>query len=202
MNKLLSLSLLLGSLVAFVGCSSPVKRTDPTDPSTQTLRLGQADVNELAKTMVDSMLSSGSVARVTGGNAPTIVVLPFRLDTSTLTDTRINTNAIGTLVREQILNSGLFRFVDASRRGDIAAEVAYQQEGGMVDPKEAAQRARQLGADYILEGTISGFDERTERTRQVGYVVKMSLQNVETAEIVWEKSDQIAKTQTKGVFGW
>jgi hypothetical protein len=202
MKTLLALPL-FAALLFLAGCSSPVKRTDPTDPTTQTFRLGQADVNELVKTMVDSMLSSGSVARVTSGaEAPTIVVIPFRLDTATITDTRINTNAIGTLVREQVLNSGLFRFVDASRRGDIAAEVAYQQESGMVNPEQAAQRARQLGANFILEGTISGFDDRTEKSRSVGYVVSMSLQNIETAEIVWQKTDQIAKTQTKGVFGW
>lgn len=189
-------------LVLLVGCASPVKRTDPTDPSTQTLRLGQADVNELVKSVVDSMLSSGSVARLTSTERPVIVIVPIRLDAASLTDTRVNTAALTTLVREQVLNSGLFRFVDATRRGDIAGELEYQQESGMVDPAQVAQSARQLGADFILEGTLSGFDDRTDKTRKVGYVVSMSLQNIETAEIVWQKTQQIAKEQTKGVFGW
>lgn len=195
--------LFAAALVALLaGCSTPVRRADPTDPSTQTFRLGQADVNELVKTMVDSMLASGSVARLTGEARPVIVVLPIRLDAATLTDTRINTDALTTLVREQVLNSGTFRFVDATRRADIAGEIDYQQESGMVDPAQVAQKARQLGAQYILEGTLSGFDDRTSKTRKVGYLVSMSLQNVETAEIVWQKTDQIAKEQTKGVFGW
>jgi penicillin-binding protein activator len=196
------LPLLGAALALLAGCSTPVKRSDPTDPSTQTFRLGQADVNELVKSMVDSMLASGNVARVTGGERPVIVVIPVRLDAASLTDTRINTDALTTLVREQVLNSGLFRFVDATRRGDIAGEVAYQQESGMVDPARMAQRARQLGANFILEGTLSGFDDRTSKTRKVGYVVSMSLQNIETAEVVWQKTDQIAKEQTKGLFGW
>lgn len=201
--KRLSLFLPLTAALLLAGCSSPVERSDPTDPSTQTFRLGQADVNELVKSMVDSMLGSNNVAQVSApDDRPTIVVLPFRLDTATVTDTRINTNAISTLVREQVLNSGLFRFVDATRRADIAAEVEYQQESGMVDSSKAAEKARQIGADYILEGTISGFDDRTDKTRQVGYVVSMTLQNIQTAEIVWQKSDQISKTQTKGLFGW
>jgi hypothetical protein len=29
----------------------------------------------------------------------------------------------------------------------------------------------------------------------------MTLQNIETAEVVWQKSDQIAKEHTKGLFG-
>lgn len=193
--------ILCATLALLTACSTPVKRADPTDPSTQTFRLGQADVNELVKSMVDSMLTSGSVARLSV-DRPVIVIVPIRLDTASLTDTRINTNALTTLVREQVLNSGLFRFVDATRRGEIAGEIEYQQESGMVDPTKAAAKARQLGANYILEGTLSGFDDRTSKTRKVGYVVSMTLQNVETAEIIWQKSDQIAKEQTKGLFGW
>ena len=192
-----------GTLLAlFAGCSTPVKRADPTDPSTQTFQLGQADVNEVVKAMVDGMLTSRSVARLTDGVRPVIVIIPIRLDASTLTDTRINTGALTTLVREEVLNSGLFRFVDAARRGSIEGEVAYQQESGMVDPAKRAQRAKQLGADYILEGTLSGFEDRTSKTRKVGYVISMSLQSIETAEVVWQKSEQIAKEQTKGLLGW
>ncbi len=198
----LSLILITVSALLLAGCSSPVRRADPTDPSTQTFQLGQADVNELVKTMVDSMLTSPAVARFTAQERPVIVVIPMRLDAATLTDTRINTQALTTLAREQILNSGLFRFVDAARRADLAAEIEYQQESGMVDPAQAAQSARQIGANYILEGTISGFDARTEKSRRVGYVVSMTLQNIETAEIVWQKTDQIAKEQTRGLFGW
>lgn len=187
--------------ILLAGCSSPVKRADPTEASVQTFRLGQADVNELVKTIVDGMLSSNSVARITADETPVVVIVPIRLDAASVTDTRINTDALTTLVQEQVLNSGLFRFVDASRRSDISAEMAYQQNSGNVDPALASSRAKQLGANYILEGTLSGFDDRTNKTRKVGYIVSMSLQNVQTAELVWQKTEQIAKEQTKGLFG-
>lgn len=198
---MIKISIFLSALLLLAGCSTPVKRADPTDPSVQTFRLGQADVNELVKTIVDGMLTSGSVARLTADARPVVVILPIRLDAATVTDTRINTDALTTLVREQVLNSGLFRFVDATRRDDISAELAYQQNSGNVDPALAAARARQLGANYILEGTLSGFDDRTNKTRKVGYIVSMTLQNVQTAEVVWQKTQQIAKEQSKGLFG-
>lgn len=194
--------LLIAAVLA--GCSSPVKRTDPTDPSRQSLRLGQADVNETVRTMVDSMLSSRPVqeASTARSPAPTIVIIPIRLDSNTITDTRINTDAMTTLVREGVINSGLFRFVDATRRADIAAEVAYQRESGRVDPNTAVATGRQVGADYILEGTISGFEDRTRRAQTTGYVISMTVQDLETGIILWQQTQQVAKAQEKGLFGW
>lgn len=199
-----SLSLLFLSLVFVAGCGTPVQRTDPTDPSAQSMRIGQADVNETVRTMVDSMLTSRPVREASHAvsPAPVVVVLPIRLDTNTITDTRINTNAMTTLVREDVINSGLFRFVDASRRTDLAEEIAYQQESGAVDRTTAAQRGRQVGADYVLEGSISGFEDRTNRTRSTGYVITMTLQNVETGIILWQQTQQVAKMQERGLLGW
>jgi len=184
-------------------CTTEVRSVDPTDSSRQSLNIGQADVNATAKQMVDSMLASGAVARVTGTNPPpTIVVIPIRLDAATITDPRINTDAITTLVRGQVINSGLFQFVDATRRGDIRAELEYQAESGMVDPAQASAAGRQVGADYILEGTISGFDEYTGKTRLRGYVVTMTLQDLESGVILWQETKQIAKEQSKRLIGW
>jgi uncharacterized protein (TIGR02722 family) len=187
--------------LVFAGCSSPVQQVSASDASHQTLGVDQSDVNATVQQMVASMLSAPSVIRATGNTTPTIVVVPIRLDTATITDTRINTDAIMTLVRGQIINSGIFQFVDASRRQDIAGEVAYQQDSGMVNKQSAASRGKQIGANFILEGTISGFDSDTGKTHKKGYVITLTLQNVETAVILWQETKQIAKEQSRGVFG-
>lgn len=197
-------TLILLSIFLYAGCTGPVKRTDPTDPSRQTLRIGQADVNETARTMINSMLGSRPVqdASASMSPVPTIVIVPIRLDTNTVTDARINTDAVTTLVREGVINSGMFRFVDATRRADIAAEVAYQQQSGNVDPATATERGRQIGANYILEGTISGFEDQTRRSRTSGYVISLTLQNIETGIILWQQTQQVSKAQDRGLFGW
>jgi len=181
--------------------TGPVRQVSATDASHQSLGVDQSDVNATVQQMVTSMLSSPAVMRVTAEKAPTVVVVPIRLDTSTITDTRINTDAITTLVTEQIINSGLFQFIDATRRQDIAGEVAYQNDSGMVNKATAAQRGKQFGSQYILEGTVSGFDSYTGETRKKGYVIKLSLQDVETGQIIWMQSKQIAKEQSRSLFG-
>jgi hypothetical protein len=189
--------------IIMAGCETtgPVRQVSASDASHQTLGVDQSDVNATVQQMVASMLSSPNVMRITADEAPTVVVVPVRLDTSTITDTRINTDAITTLVTEQIINSGLFQFIDANRRQDIAGEVAYQNDSGKDNKPTAVQRGKQFGAKYILEGTVSGFDAYTGTTRKKGYVIKLSLQNVETGQIIWMQSKQIAKEQTRNTFG-
>ena len=188
--------------LALAGCeSSPtVRQVSATDSSHMTLGVDQSDVNATVEQMVASMLAAPSVIRATGANPPpTVVVVPIKLDTATITDTRINTDAITTLVRGKIINSGIFQFIDASRRQDIAGEVAYQNDSGMVNKSTAAQRGKQIGSDYILEGTVSGFDAMAPsgKTHKKGYVITLTLQNVETAVILWQDTQQIAKEMSR-----
>lgn len=190
--------------VLLAGCVGEVKKVSVNDESHMTMGVDQSDVNATANQMVSSMLSAPSVIRATGVNPPpTVVVVPIRLDTATITDTRINTDAITTLVRGRIINSGIFQFVDATRRQDIAGEVAYQQDSGMVNKSTAAQRGKQIGSDYILEGTISGFDSVSGKgdIHKKGYVITLTLQNVETAIILWQDTQQIAKEQYRAGVG-
>ena len=194
--------ILLGSLI-FTGCTSKVRTVDPSDPAVQTMDINQADVNDAARNMVNSMLNSPALASISARpEKPTIVILPVRLDASSLTNSNINTEALTTLVRGQVINSGTFQFVDKTRRNDIADEIWYQQESGAVKQSTAAQKGQQIGADYILEGTLSGFDDFNQKTRRVGYVLTLTLQDIESGIITWQETQQIAKEQTKGLFGW
>lgn len=203
MKHLPLVSLLSACVLMWTGCTSPVRTVDPSDSTVQTLDISQADVNDAARNMVNSMLNSPAVARVTEApEIPTIVILPVRLDAATLTNANVNTDALTTLVRGQVINSGLFQFVDKTRRDDIADEIRYQQESGAVREDTAAQRGQQIGADYILEGTLSGFEDFTGKTLRVGYVLTLTLQDIESGLIAWQETQQIAKEQKKGLFGW
>jgi uncharacterized protein (TIGR02722 family) len=197
------ISLLAASALFWTGCTSPVRTVDPSDSTVQTMDISQADVNDAARNMVNSMLNSPAIAKVSGTpNVPTIVILPVRLDAATLTNANVNTDALTTLVRGQVINSGLFQFVDKSRRDDIAEEIRYQRESGAVREDTAAQRGQQIGADYILEGTLSGFEDFNGKTHRVGYVLTLTLQDIESGLIAWQETQQIAKEQKKGLFGW
>lgn len=200
--KLLPLFILVITTVLLAGCSSPVRTVDPSDPTVQTLDINQADINDAARNMVSSMLNAPTVAEATAGQRPTIVIIPIRLDAASLTNANINTDALTTLVRGQVINSGVFQFVDKTRRDDIAEELEYQQNSGAVRPDTAAQIGRQIGADYILEGTLSGFDDFNQKTRRVGYVITLTLQDIESGLILWQETQQVAKEQKKGLLGW
>lgn len=195
--------LLLAGVLVMTACTSEVRTVDPSDPTVQTMDINQADVNDMARNMVDSMLRSPALADVTyRAEKPTIVILPVWLDAASLTNSNINTEALTTLVRGQVINSGMFQFVDKTRRNAIADEIRYQQESGAVKESTAAQMGQQIGADFILEGTLSGFDDFNQKTRRVGYVMTLTLQDIESGIITWQETQQIAKEQKKGLFGW
>jgi penicillin-binding protein activator len=190
--------------LVLAGCESgpEVRQVSASDASHQTMGVDQSDVNATVEQMVASMLAAPSVIRATGSNPPpTVVVVPIRLDTATITDTRINTDAITTLVRGKIINSGIFQFVDATRRTDISNEVGYQNDSGNVNKDTAAQKGKQIGSNYIMEGTISGFDAFDGKVHKKGYVITLTLQNVETAVMLWQDTQQIAKEQVRKNVG-
>ena len=195
---------ILGTALILSACAGgpDVRRVPPEDPRNMSMGIDQADVNETVDTMINSMFSAPSVIRATGGEKPpTVVIVPVWLDPNTITDTRINTDAITTLVRGRVINSGMFQFIDAFRRDDIASELSYQNDSGMVDPATAKKRGKQVGADYILEGTISGFDSFTGNVHKKGYVITLTLQNIETAVIIWQGTQQIAKEMNRPPVG-
>jgi PBP1b-binding outer membrane lipoprotein LpoB len=66
--KTIALSILLLCLCLFwSGCSSPVRTVEPSDPTVQTFDINQADINDAARNMVNSMLTSPALAEATSG---------------------------------------------------------------------------------------------------------------------------------------
>ncbi|MCD8480320.1 MAG: penicillin-binding protein activator LpoB [Candidatus Cloacimonetes bacterium] len=86
----------------------------------------------------------------------------------------------------------MVRFV-ASRddRADVREERAEQQYHAS---EESAKRmAQEVGADYMLQGSVKTMMDRVDRTQAKFYQVDMQLVNVETSETVWMGSKEIKK---------
>lgn len=187
------------SLLAINGCSTtgPVAYEDPASANPLTTDFGLADLNLIADKMIGSMLTSPATEEITHKKRPILVVDRIQ----NRTDQHIDTESITDTIRTELIQSGKFRFTDKASRSEQAEELKYQNKSGMVNASAAIAMGRQLGAQYIVVGSIVSYQERTSKTLRKSYKFTMNLINLETGIIEWADEKPITKTQKKSTFG-
>lgn len=178
------------------GCSSgpgrgDVSYSDPTSVDTTNINFGSTDLQSIADKMVAGMLTFPPIVELTATKRPIIVVDAFQNQTNE----SINTDDINNMVMTRLLQSGKFRFVDVSAAAQVKQQLSYQKDSGLVDPAKAIKAGRQVGAEYMLYGSISNIIKENKKERSVYYLVTMKLLNLDTGIIEWADQKQIRKTQ-------
>ena len=200
--KIRILSVCLASVLALglSACSSnpTVSYTNPNAVDTTTTNFGSTDLQTTTAQMVDSMLSSPQVTQLTANAQPVIFIGGMTNNTSDIIDTSALTDAIST----RLINSGKFQFVDMSQVNAVKAQLNYQQSSGMVDQKTAVAIGQQIGAQFMLYGTISSIVQQNNSQQSAYYQITMKLLNLRTNVITWQGEQQIRKVETKKTFGW
>ncbi|MBW3141048.1 penicillin-binding protein activator LpoB [Ferrimonas balearica] len=189
------LSLMLALVLA--GCQSKVEYRDATEVETVDISFGSSDLQAVASKMVDSMLTTPSVVRLTANDRPILFVDRVTNKTSEHIDTESITDTIST----RLLRSGEFRFIDMTRVDAVRKQLDYQNNSGMVDPAKAIQFGRQVGAQYMLYGNLSSIVKRDGSTEDVYYKMTMRLMDLETGLIEWADEKELRKQQSRSFLG-
>ena len=100
------------------------------------------------------------------------------------TDEHIDTRALSETIRNSLINSRQVRYVNKRQRQEILDEMNYQNSGA-VDPGLAKRIGKQIGADYLLTGSISSIVAANGKRKNVVYQVEAALTNLQTAEVEW-----------------
>lgn len=101
----------------------------------------------------------------------------------------------------EISASGEFTLVDAKAREKILEEITYQNDG-MVDPAQAKQIGKQLGADFMIFGNVYMKPEKRDGKTLKEYSVNLRMTNVETAGEVFRLRTRINKFSDKKSYNW
>lgn len=186
-------------MLLLAGCAgtTPVAYEDPAGGNPLTTGFTLSDLNMIADQMINSLLASPAADEITHKNRPIIVVDRIQ----NRTDQHIDTEAITDTIRTELIQSGKFRFVDKTTRTEQSEELKFQNESGMVNPTAAINIGRQLGAQYIVVGSIVSYQERTSKTLRKSYKFTLNLINLETGIIEWAAEKPITKAQHKTTFG-
>jgi len=182
-------------------CAATTRTLDPDVARHYDASYGFSDKKQIVNTLTDSLLSSARM--ITEDRKPIVIVYGIDNETSE----HINTGGITDDIRQALIKSGEYRFINRKQRDNLIAEADYQY-AGFVAPEQRVNEGRQLGADYILSGTLRSIEKeqprqwRLNKRELVYYSMNLELTNLETGEISWADSVEIARESSRPIIGW
>lgn len=196
--KSLKLFTVVLSAVLLSACANGPKISygDATAVETTTTGFGSTDLQTIAATLVDDLLSFPPIVQMTSSRRPVMFVDKIRNKTTE----HIDTESITDTVQTKLLKSGKFRFVDMTAIKQVQQQLNFQTDSGMVDPAKAVALGRQTGAEFMLYGNMSSIVKRNDSTKDVYYKFTMKMMNLETGIMEWAGEKEIRKTGEKGFF--
>jgi len=156
-----------------------------------------SDLQQIAESMVDSLLVFPPIVDVTNQRRPVITVDKVKNKTMQ----HIDTESITDSIRAKLVKSGKFRFIDRTTDQETINEIKTQQESGLVDKNTAVQFGKQIGAEYMLSGNISEIQQKNVQITDVYYKFTLSLKNLTTGILEWTDEKEIRKVSKRRTFG-
>lgn len=102
---------------------------------------------------------------------------------------------------QKISDDAQFLLVDADSRNRIAAELAYQHDG-MVDPTTAKQKAKQVGADYMIFGAVYMRPQSRKGRTIKEYSLNIRVTDIQRGLEMIRTRTKSAKYSVKNKIGW
>lgn len=194
---LLLLALVGSVLTACGGTGGQFVKGEYDDPTRVELlddKFNEADMQQMAETVVQAMVACGYVK-----NAPKPpVVIVERVQNRT--EEHIDTKSMTDKIRTALIKSGKVRFVNKEERGTLDEEYQYN-EGGNVSGPSAKKRGSQIGADYILSGSMATNIQQVGNQKLIYYKLTMNLTNMETSTIDCVEEREIRKKYSRQNVG-
>ncbi|MFK7893318.1 MAG: penicillin-binding protein activator LpoB [Granulosicoccus sp.] len=191
----------LALLSLLSACAATTRTLDPDVENHYDASYDFSDKKQIVQTLTQSLLSSPAV--ITEPEKPILIIYGVDNETSE----HINTGGITDDIRLSLIQSGQYRFINRKQRDNLLAEADYQY-AGFVPPEQRVSEGRQLGADYILSGTLRSIEKkqprqwRLNKRELVYYSMNMELTNLETGEISWADNVEIARESSRPIIGW
>lgn len=181
----------LAALLA--GCATTVEYGDATSSKPISTSFGSSDLQQIAVTMVDSLLADEILQDISVGGPPLLIVDKVKNKTMQHIDTESVTDSI----RTRLIRSRLFSFQDRTTEAALQEELAYQQGAA----QDAIAFGQQDAPRYMLTSNLSEIEQSAGRLKDVYYKFTMSLRDLKSGRLIWADEQEIRKQKTRSVFG-
>lgn len=185
--------LMLAVLIAGCGSNRKVTRIDSGEVIDLSGRWNDTDSRLVSNEMITDLLSAKWIPIYENrhnNKRPVIVV-------GTITNKsheHIDSDMFIKDIERAIIKNGSVRLVQAgAKREELRAE-REDQNTGYVSQETAKRWGLELGADFMLQGTINSIVDSYKKNKVVAYQVDLELTDLETNEVVWMGDKKIKKT--------
>jgi hypothetical protein len=187
----------LALLVAACGPSVKVQRVPTDTVADLSGKWNSTDSRLVAEEMIRDVVSRPwlSTFQQQHGRSPVVIIGTMR----NLSSEHIEMGTFVSDISRELINSGAVRFVASKdMRDEVRDERTDQQY--FASEETAKRMAQELGADYMLKGTLKTIMDSVDRTSAKYYQVDLELIDVETTETVWIGNKEIMKLVERNRF--
>lgn len=198
MRKVFIGTLVVLTIAILNGCGSrKIARVDPSETIDLSGRWNDSDSRLVSDEMIGDLLTSAWIPRYLKVNDKRPVVVVGLVENKS--HEHINSETFIKDVEKAIIRDGNIRLVVAGeKRNELRKERAEQQD--YASPETTKKWGKELGADFILQGTINSIVDSYKKQKVVTYQIDLQLTNIETNEVVWMGDKKIKKQITDRTF--
>jgi uncharacterized protein (TIGR02722 family) len=182
------------------GCAAKrVERIDPSKTIDLSGRWNDTDSRQVAEQMVSEALGRPWLPNFEkrSGRIPTVIV-------GTVVNKSTEHISIDTFTKDlerELTNSGRVQFVASrSEREEVREERKDQQTHAA--PDTAKGMGKEIGADYMMKGTINSILDEEDGTKVVFYQVTLEMVDLESNAKVWFGDKKIKKVIERSRLGF
>jgi penicillin-binding protein activator len=205
MHMMKSIRVIAGTLavVSLSGCAMFRAQTstvdvDGADPMNE--RFGFTDLRQITESFADELAQASLITN--HAEPPILMIAGVQNRTSEYMDTKNLTDRLRTLM----FQAGTVQFVNEARREDLLREQGYQ--AAQATPETQVAVGRQLGARYMLSGSLTEMADRSPRQVRVSktvrryYKLTLELTDLETGLLAWTAEREFARAARQPLIGW
>ena len=187
--------------LALGACAATTRTIDPESDVHYDASYDFSDKKQIVEALTSSLIATPRIGRE--NRQPIVVVYGVANQTSE----HIDTGGITDDIRLELIKSGEYRFLNRRQRDNLLDETDYQY-AGYVAPEQRVAEGRQLGADYILSGTLRSIEKkqpkqwRLKKRKLVYYSMTLEMTDLQSSEIVWADDVEIARESSQPIIGW
>lgn len=190
----------LVAISVFSGCADrKVSRVNSNEVIDLSGRWNDTDSRLVSEEMIKDLLGARwlPVYESRHNNARPVVVIGTVTNKS---HEHINSETFIKDIEKAIINNGSVRLVQAGEKRQELRTEREEQNQGYVSPETAKKWGLELGADFMLQGTINSIVDTYKKDKVVYYQIDLQLTNLETNEVVWMGDKKIKKQVSDRAF--